>query len=151
MDGDSMNISYISSRRIILACAVLLVSVIGLISLRVIPAVESDSYPGANPERAVPAFWMNVGLCFITAIIVTFIAITSKGRSRITTISLILVGVVVLLLGLALVDAASAFRSHGPSMQSVSIALFICAAVDIFVGVTIGVMAILRPKRIKRV
>jgi hypothetical protein len=151
VDGERMNISYISSRRIILACAVLLVSVIGLISLRVIPAVESDSYPGANPEIAVPAFWMNVGLCFITAIIVTFIAITSKGRSRITTISLISVGVVVLLLGLALVDAASAFRSHGPSMQSVSITLFICAAVDMFVGVTIGVMAILRPKRIKRV
>ncbi len=142
-----MNMSHLSGRRIILACAVLLVLVIGLLVLRVIPAVKSDSYPGANPGKAVPAFWANVGLCLIAAISITVIAFSSKGRSRISTFGLVFAGIVVLILGLALTDAASAFRSHGPSMQSISMLLFICAAIDILVGVTSGVVAFLRPKR----
>ena len=76
------------------------------------------------------------------------IVIVSKERSRASTSSLVVVGLVVLMLGLALVDAASAYRSHGPSMQSISTLLVICAMVDILVGITFGVVAFLRPKRV---
>ena len=143
-----MKMSHMSSRRMLLGCTILLVLVAILLALSVIPAVKSDSSPGANPDRAVPAFWVNFGLILVAATACAVIVIVSKERSRASTSSLVVVGLVVLMLGLALVDAASAYRFHGPSMQSISTLLFICAAVDILVGITFGVVAFLRPKRV---
>ena len=143
-----MKMSHMSSRRMLLGCTILLVLVAILLALSVIPAVKSDNSPGANPDRAVPAFWVNFGLILFAAIACAVIVIVSKERSRASTTSLVVVGLVVLMLGLALVDAASAYRSHGPSMQSISTLLFICAAVDILVGITLGVVAFLRPKSV---
>jgi multisubunit Na+/H+ antiporter MnhB subunit len=112
----------------------------------VIPAVKSDSF--SDPDRAVPAFWVNVGLTLLAAVACGVIANVSKERSRASTSSLVVIGLVVLMLGLALVDAASAYGSHGPSMQGISALLFVCAGVDILVGITFGIVTFLSPKRV---
>ena len=143
-----MNMSHMSSSRMLMSCTVLLLLVATLLALSVIPAVKSDSYPGTTPDRAVPAFWVNFGITIIAATICAAIVLVSKERSRASTSSLVVVGLIVLMLGLALVDAAAAYRSHGPSMQSISTILFICATVDILVGVTFGIVAFLRPKKV---
>ena len=95
----------------------------------VIPPVEAEASRGATPERAVQAFWVNIGFTLLSAITLVFIAIRSKGRSWISTSGLIIVGLIVLLLGLALADAASAYQKHGQLMESASVILFICAAI----------------------
>ncbi len=143
-----MKMNLKSSRRMLLGCTILLVLVAILLALSVIPGIKSDNSPGANPNRAVPAFWVNFSLTLVAATACAVIVIVSKERSWASTSGLVVVGFVVLMLGLALVDAASAYRSHGPSMQSISTILFICAAVDILVGITFGVVAFLRPKRV---
>jgi hypothetical protein len=134
------------SGRLLLICSALIVLVALLIALIVIPAVTSESLSGATPEKAVWAFWLNIVLSLLSAATCAAIAIWSKGRSLISTIILVLLGLVVLALGLALTDAASAYRSHGQSMRTASTFLFVFAAVDILVGAFILAAAFLRPR-----
>ncbi len=133
--------------RMLLVCAVVFVIVALMLTLGVIPSVETDTYPGATSEIAVPAFWVNIGLNLLSALTLFFIATKSKGRSGISTSVLVIAGLIILLLGLALADAASAYQKHGPSMQSASILLFICAAADFIGGAVVITTAFLRPKR----
>ena len=142
-----MKVSLLFCRRILLACAVLLVAVAIVVALGVIPPVQVATFPGATPERAVPAFWVTVGLNFITAATLVCIAIWSKGRSWISTSVLVVIGLVALFLGIALTDAFFAFQEAGPSMQTASILLFFCAAADFLAGVLVVTTAFLRPKR----
>jgi len=144
-----MSMSYTSSKRMILICAVSIVLVDVLLALFVIPAVKTDSYPRATPEAAVPAFWVIVGLSLFLAAVCGSIAISSKERSRATTVSLVACGVFVMLLGLLLTDAASGCRSHGPSMEVTSNLLYICATVYCLAGLVVSLVAFLRPGRIK--
>jgi hypothetical protein len=140
-----MRMSYTSSKRILLICAATIVLADVLLALFVIPAVKTDSYPGAKPEVAVPAFWVNAGLSFILSVVCLTVALFSKGRSQATTTILVICGVVILLLGLLLIDAGSAFRSHGLSMQSASTIIFVCAALLCLSGLLVGMTAFLRP------
>ena len=133
-------------RRMLLVCAGLFVAAALLIALGVIPPVKADTTPGASPEDAVPAFWVIVGLNLLVAVAVASIAIWSKRRSRGSTSVLVVFGLVALLGGLALVDAAFAFRGHGPSMQTASTLLFVCVAADILAGAAVVTTAFLRPK-----
>lgn len=134
------------SRHLLFICSALIAIVAFLILFIVIPAVKIDWLAGATPEIAVWAFWFNIVLSFVSAAICAAVAIWSKGRSLISTIILVLLGFVLLALGLALIDAAGAYRSHGHSMQIASTYLFICAAVDILVGAFILGAAFLRPR-----
>ncbi len=134
-------------RRMLLVCAVVFVIVALVLALGVIPPVKADTYPGVTPERAVAAFWVNISLNLLSALTLFFIAIRSKGRSWISTSVLVIAGLIVLLLGLALADAASAYQKHGPSMQFASILLFICAAADFLGGALVVTTAFLRPKK----
>jgi hypothetical protein len=131
----------------IFVCSSVFVIVALMLVLGVIPPVKTEALQGATTETAVKAFWVNVGLNLLSAFILIFIAIKSKVRNWISTSILVIIGFMVLLLGLALADAASAYQSHGPSMQSASIILFICAAVDFLGGVLVIITAILRPKK----
>jgi hypothetical protein len=131
----------------IFVCSSVFVIVALVLTLGVIPPVKIEALQGATTETAVKAFWVNVGLNLLSAFILIFIAIKSKVRNWISTSILVLIGFTVLLLGLALADAASAYQTHGPSMQSASIILFICAAVDFLGGVLVIITAILRPKK----
>ena len=142
-----MSMSYTSSKRILLICAATIVLADVLLAFIVIPAVKTDSYPRANPDVAVPAFWANVGLSFLLSVVCANIAFFSKGRSRATTTGLVLCGIVILLLGLLLIDAGAAFRSHGASMHSTSVIIYVCAALLSLSGLLLGITAFLRPRR----
>ena len=57
------------------------------------------------------------------------------------------IALIVMFLGFALTDAASAYRSHGPPMQTASTLLFACAAADFLTGVAVLIMNFLQPKQ----
>ena len=134
------------ANRLLLVCAILFLLVAFVVALRVIPAVSADISPNAVPERAVPPFWVNVGLSVLLAASCGAVAFRSKGRDRISTTILVVLGIVALLLGLALVDAASAFRSHEMLAQGTLMFLFVCAAVDLLSGALVIVVAYRRPR-----
>ena len=142
-----MKVSLLFRRRMLLACAALLAAGAIVVALGVIQQVQAATFPGATPERAVPAFWVNIGLNFAAAATLVFIAIWSKGRSWISISVLVVIGLVTMFLGIALTDAAFAFQAAGPSMQTVSILLFFCAAADFLAGVLVIITAFLLPKK----
>jgi len=142
-----MKTSLLLYRRILLVCAVLFVVVAIVVALGVIKSVQADTFPGATPERAVPAFRVIMGLNLLDAVIIVFIFIWLRGRSWISTSILIILGLVALLFGIALIDAAFAYKSEGPSMQIVSILIFFCAAADFLAGALVITTTFLCPKK----
>jgi hypothetical protein len=142
-----MKISLLFYQRMLLVCAALLAAVAIVEALGVVPPVQAATFPGATPESAVPAFWVNIGLNFVAAAILVCIAIWSKGRSWISTSGLVVIGLVTMFLGIALTDAFFAFQAAGPSMHTVSILLFFCAAADFLAGALVVIIAFLRPKK----
>ena len=142
-----MSMSYTSSKRMLLICSATIVLADVLLAFFVIPAVKTDSYPGAKPEVAVPAFWVNAGFSFLLSVVCLTIALFSKGRSQATTTILVICGVVILLLGLLLIDAGSAFQSHGSTMEGASMIIYVCAALLCLSGLLVGMTAFLRPRR----
>jgi hypothetical protein len=134
------------ANRLLIVCSILFLLVAFVVALRVIPAVGSDISPNAVPERAVPPFWVNVGLSVLLALSCGAVAFWSKGRDRISTTILVVLGIVALLLGLALMDAASAFRSHEMLAQGTSKFLYLCAAVDLLSGALVIVVGYRRPR-----
>jgi hypothetical protein len=141
-----MKVSLLFRRKMLLGCAALLLAVAIVEAVGVIPPVQAATFPGATPESAVPAFWVNIGLNFVAAATLVCIAIGSKGRSWISTSVLVITGLVTLFLGIALTDAAFAYQSADPSMQTASILLFFCAAADFLTGVLVVITAFLRPQ-----
>jgi hypothetical protein len=141
-----MKVSLLFRRKMLLGCAVLLAAVAIVEALGVIPPVQTATFPGATPESAVPAFWVNIGLNFIAGAILVCIAIWSKGRSWLSTSVLVVTGLVVMFLGIALADAFFAFQAAGPAMQTVSMLLLFCAAADFLVGACVALIAFLRPQ-----
>jgi hypothetical protein len=142
-----MKASLLFYQRMVLGCAVLLAAVAIVEALGVIPPVQTATFPGATPESAVPAFWVNIGLNFIAGAILVCIAIWSKGRSWLSTSVLVVTGLVIMFLGIALADAFFAFQAAGPSMQTVAMLLFFCAAADFLAGVLVVITAFLLPKK----
>ena len=140
--------NHILANRLLLVCAVLFLLVAFVVALRVIPAVKSDLSPNAVPERAVPAFWVNVGLSILLSASCGAIANWSKGRARFSTTILVLLGIVAFLLGLALVDAAVAFGSHEMVARGTSAFLFVCAAFDFLAGALVLQVTFRRPKKV---
>ena len=136
------------ANRLLMICALLFLLVACVVALIVIPAVGADISPNAVPERAEPPFWVNVALSLLLAASCGAVAFTSKGRDRISTTTLVALGIIALLLGLALVDAASAFRSHEMLAQGISMFLFLCAAVDLLAGALVIVVAFRRPRAV---
>ena len=134
-------------KRTLLFCAVLFALVVSAVALIVIPAVESDVSPNAVPERAAAAFWVNVGLNLLFAAAGASAAIRSKRQGSLSVTILVVVAIGALLLGLALADAAMAFRSHESIGQGIPVLLFICAAADIVAGVVLFVAVKRRPRK----
>jgi hypothetical protein len=125
----------------------LLVVVALAVALVVIPQVRVEASRGGTPEKAVTAFWLNVAFSLLSALALFVAAIRLKVAGWISRSVLILVGLVVLFLGVACIDAAFAYITHNPDMRSGSILLFICGAADLLVGVvTIGT-AFLIPRK----
>ena len=139
--------THILANRLLLVCALLFLLVALVVALRVIPAVKADTSANAVPERAVPPFWVNAAFSLLLSVSCGTVAVVSKGRKRFSTVTLVLVGIVALLLGLALVDAAAAFSSHEMLAPGTSTFLFVCAAIDLSAGVLVLVVSIKRPGR----
>ena len=142
-----MKLSLPRYRRLLFVYAAVVVAVALVIALGVIGPVKEDVYRNATPEMAVKAFWFNIGFKLFMAAVLVLIAVPAKGRSGISTAVHIVVGFVVTILGLVLIDAASAYLSHGPAMRTASILLYICAAADILVGVLVFITAFLQPRK----
>lgn len=142
-----MAVSPLLCRRLLVVCAVLVAAVAVVVAVGVIPPVRVATFPGVTPERAVPAFWVNVGLQLLAAVALVYTAVGSKGRSWISTSGLVVTGLAVLLFAVALTDAAFAFGSSGSSMRTVTVLLFFCVAADALAGVLAVTTAFLRPRR----
>ena len=137
-------------RRLLVICGVVLVIAALVLALGVIQPIKADVSRGATQERAVVAFWVNIIVNLLSAAVLFSIAKRSKGRSWISTSILVLAGFIVLILGLALADAASAYQNHDPAMQTASILLLICAAADFIAGIMIATTALLITRRLKQ-
>ncbi len=142
-----MTASLTFCRRSFSASAALLIAVGLVIAIGVIPAVKSDTLPFAAPERAVPAFWVNVVITLVVAATLLSIAARTAGRTRRLSFGLGLLAFVVLLLAFALIDADAALQSHGPELQTATQLLFYSAAADLIAAVLVIVTAFLLPKR----
>jgi hypothetical protein len=130
-----------------LVVSAVLVAAVGLaVAVGVIRPVSADNFPGATPERAVPAFWVAVGLHLLLAVTLVLTAMRSKSRSRFSTCCLGVMGLAVLLFGIALADAAFAYHAEGASMRTVAVLLFSCVTADSLGGALIITTAFLRPK-----
>ena len=140
--------NHIRANRLLLVCATLFLLVAFVVALRVIPAVKSDISPNAVPERAVPPFWVNVGLSVLLSVSCGAIAVWSKGRGRFSTTILVVLGIIALLVGLALVNAALAFQSHEMLARGTPAFLFVCAAVDLLAGALVLLVTYRRPKKV---
>ena len=136
-------------RRLALTGAALLILIAIVVAIGVIPAVYSDTSPGAEPLRAANAVWIHAGLNFLTGTVSGLLVIRSRGRTVLARTVLVLGAFVALLLATALIDAASAFRSHGPAMRTTSNLLFVCSATEALAVVLIIAAAIRFPKKQK--
>jgi hypothetical protein len=126
-------ISKTSWNRIIYVATGLVIMVVLITAFYIIPHVKADTSPTATPENAVPAFWVIV--FFQLLIIAAFIYsnIFSHREGHLENGFLIAAGVVLILLGLILTDAASASLSM-PELGSTAIFLFICIGFDFIAG-----------------
>ena len=142
-----MKSSPVFCRRFLMVGAVVMISVALVLALGVIQPVQAEVARGATPEKAVVAFWVNIGLNVVSALVLFSCAVSARGLGWTSKSTLIFVGLVVMLLGFALADAGSAYLSHGPAMHSASIILFICSAADILAGALVIGTAIMFPRK----
>jgi len=142
-----MKASLRSCRSSLLISAALLLGVALAVAVGVIPPARTDTFPLATPERAVPAFWVNFVFNLTAAAILGLIAIRIRWRSHLSTSVLVLLAIFILLFTLALVDAAFAYRSHGPSMQTATTLLFFCGISDFLAALLVIATAVRFPKR----
>jgi hypothetical protein len=141
-----MTVSLESCRRFLLVGAALLVVVALVIATGVIPPVRADTFPLALPGRAAAAFWVNVVLCLVVAALLVLAAVRTEKRSRRSAVALGFLAAFVLLLALALFDAGSAFRAHGPALHGATVLLFLCAAADLLAGILVVASVSLFPR-----
>lgn len=103
------------------------------IAVVVIPMVLRDTFSPARPESAVRALWVVVLISL--ALAVTFFAayrrdakgLASPGRAGFAA-------VISVLLGLLLIDAATAFAGHGPAMLGAVFGLGLSVVLEVAAG-----------------
>lgn len=135
---------HVSPQRMLLLGAFLALASAAVIAVGVIPRVRADTFPGATPDRAIPAFWVNVLLTVLAAAAALASARLGSNRATLRRVLPGAAGVVAMLLGLALMDAAAAYSGHGPGMYTASAALWVCACLDLAGGASMVVSAFLR-------
>ena len=140
--------SFAFCRRLLLIGAVFLVAVALVIPWAVIPPVRVDTFPGATPESAVPAFWIIVVFHVLAATIVglTAVRVTAVG-SPARPLFLVPLALLLLLSAYALEEPGRAYALEDPPMQTASVFLFACAASDLLAAVLVIVATALFPRR----
>ena len=134
-------------RRLLMIGAGCMVAVIVTVAAYVIPRVSADPFPGAAPEQAVTAFWVSILADSLVAVALFGAAVAEEPARVSRRVLVATAGLMAMILGLALLDAALAFRGHGPAMVGVANALFACLAVEVVVGLTAFAMAVVRRDR----
>lgn len=133
-------------RRMLYVSISLLGIVAAIIAFAVIPQVISDTSPTATPENAVPAFWVNVSIhLFIIVALIWTIVVNNRGR-RINKELLVAAGIIPIVLGLFLIDAAFAYKNN-PDMDA-SIWLFRCVGYDVVAGLLVLIARYFRKKTV---
>lgn len=134
-------------RRMLFIYAAIFAAIALALAIGVIEPVKVEASIGATKAIAVKAFWVNIGLNLLSTVVLVLIAIRFRTQVWNAIPVNVVVGIVAILLGVILADAASAYNSHGPSMQTASLLLFFCAAADFLVGVMLFITAFLQPKK----
>ena len=131
-------------QRIFMLGAALMLASASVVAFGVIPPVRADTFPGATPDRAVPAFGGNALLALLVAAAAA--ASSRLGLSRATLRRALagIAGLLALVLGLALIDAATAYSGHGPGMHGVVVALWVCVCLDVVAGIGMAGSALVR-------
>lgn len=141
-----MKISYESWKRLYLISAALLVVVAVLIALFVVPKAAVDIHPGVKHETIAFIWGLNISMNVFTLFLLTLISIFSKVKGGVTAPVVIFLMFIVFILAFSCNDAALAYGSHGPNMQSASVILFICAALETAVWFILLSTLVLRKK-----
>jgi len=142
-----MRISLKFCRNSLFVSAALLIVVAFVVALGVIPPVKADTFPLATPEKAVPAFWVNVIFNLTAATALGIMGYRTIARSRFSTSILVLLSILIFIFSYALIDAALACRSHGLAMHHASLFLIFCAMTGFIVALLVMATATFFPKR----
>ena len=135
-------------RRSLLIAAVLLVAVALVIPAAVIPPVRADTFPGATPWDAVPAFWTIVIFHVCAAAVAgSTAAWTTTERRPLPPLVLVVLALLLLLSAYALEEPGRAYTREGPAMQAASVFVLACAASDLVAAVLVITAASFLPKR----
>ena len=143
-----MKLSHRVHRRLLFIYAATLTSVALALTIGVIDPVEVEASIGATRAIAVTAFWVITGLNLLLAAILFIVAVRLKTQTWDVTPVHAIGGIIVILLGVMLADAASDYQSHGASMQTASLILAFCASADFLTGVMMVITAFLQPKKV---
>jgi hypothetical protein len=131
-------------RWMLLLAAGLAFGIAVIVALGVIPAVRTDTFAGARPGAAATAFAFTAILNVLVGIaLLASVPWRSGGAGKVL---IVVAGVVGLLLGSALLDAAGAFAGHGPGMRTAVVICFAGAAGDLGAGV-LALIAAFRGRR----
>ncbi len=110
----------------------------------VLPPVKADTFVQATPDRAAAAF--KVGL-FMFEMLAAALALMSMLITRPGVVGGIATsGIVVLVLSLFLLDAANAYRAHGPDLALADECLYGCFAAGVLTSILLIVVAIVLRK-----
>lgn len=105
-----------------------------VLALVVVPAVRADPFPGAAPDRAASGFAVGIILHLLLAAQALVASRLDAQRARHRRAWTGAAGVLGLLLGVAMIDAAMAFVAHGPPMRGAVVALWTCVLLDVSGG-----------------
>ena len=135
-------------RVILLIVVGIIVVMVLTVSMWVIPRAAADISPGASPEGAVGSFWTFTIANILFGLAMLGAAFFAKGGG--STALLVCAGIGAFLFGLWMLDGASSFMNHGPSMQAVTAVMFACVAGDWIVSILAFVGSVLLARARKR-
>jgi hypothetical protein len=132
-------------RRILIISCVLLVGVALVLAVEVIPAVKTDHFRGATPQRSVPALWFMIAVNLLASAALARTAFLEGHAGWGWRILTWAVAAVVLLFALAPADGGHACFRHGPEMLQTSVCMFFGASCDVIAGTLAVIAAFLQP------
>lgn len=106
----------------------------------------TDTNPGAIHEKTALACWAIVAIhLIILAVLIMFIWLSRHG-GRLRKIGLIIPGIIMILMSMILVDAASTYMEPQTRMLSMAIILFISAFCDMMTGIIMIMLPVRLPE-----
>ena len=130
-------------QRVLKTAAGLFLGAGAVIVLVVIPAVKHDPDPSSTPEKAIPAFVVNV---FVQALAAALAILAARRGGKQARVALSVAALLGAVLGLFLLDAADAYEGHGLAMRKATLALWVCVIADWCAGLASLVGAFARDR-----